>query len=313
MLNGIDISNWQNGIDLSAVPCDFVIMKATQGVSYVSPDFVRQYKQAEEQNKLLGVYHYASGCDVSLEIGNFISTLNKVGAIGKALLVIDWEGAQNPAFGNMGYIEKMLREVKERTGVTPVIYMSKSVCRSNDWSNIVNMGVPLWMAQYADDNPVMLYNLDPWTDNKGMGAFSEYIIHQYTSKGRLPGYIRTLDLDICYLTRDGWKALCTSYDGTGEQTEKQKDFETIVEEVRAGVWGNGTERKNRLLREGYDYDAVQKEVTRRELNSRDIYTVKAGDTLSRIAKKYNTTVKRLAEINNIENVNLIFVGQKLRV
>lgn len=28
-LNGIDISNWQAGIDLTRVPCDFVISKAT--------------------------------------------------------------------------------------------------------------------------------------------------------------------------------------------------------------------------------------------------------------------------------------------
>ena len=43
------------------------------------------------------------------------------------------------------------------------------------------------------------------------------------------------------------------------------------------------------------------------------YTVKAGDTLTKIAKKYNTTVKQLASWNNIKNVNLIHVGQKLRV
>ena len=33
-LNGIDISNWQKGIDLSKVPCDFVICKATEGTGY---------------------------------------------------------------------------------------------------------------------------------------------------------------------------------------------------------------------------------------------------------------------------------------
>ena len=44
-----------------------------------------------------------------------------------------------------------------------------------------------------------------------------------------------------------------------------------------------------------------------------IYTVKAGDTLSAIAEKFDTTVKKLAKINHIEDVNLIFVGQKLKV
>ena len=41
------------------------------------------------------------------------------------------------------------------------------------------------------------------------------------------------------------------------------------------------------------------------------YTVKAGDTLSEIAETHNTTVEKLAELNNIENTDLIFVDQVL--
>ena len=41
------------------------------------------------------------------------------------------------------------------------------------------------------------------------------------------------------------------------------------------------------------------------------YTVKAGDTLSEIAETHNTTVEKLAELNNIENIDLIFVDQVL--
>ena len=41
------------------------------------------------------------------------------------------------------------------------------------------------------------------------------------------------------------------------------------------------------------------------------YTVKKGDTLSEIAVKYKTTVSALAKLNNIKNVNLIYVGQVL--
>ena len=40
MLNGIDISSWQTGIDLSVVPCDFVVIKATGGIGYVNPDHI---------------------------------------------------------------------------------------------------------------------------------------------------------------------------------------------------------------------------------------------------------------------------------
>ena len=41
------------------------------------------------------------------------------------------------------------------------------------------------------------------------------------------------------------------------------------------------------------------------------YTVKKGDTLSAIARKYGTTVSALASLNNIKNVNYIVVGQVL--
>jgi len=41
------------------------------------------------------------------------------------------------------------------------------------------------------------------------------------------------------------------------------------------------------------------------------YTVKKGDTLSKISKKYGVTVKQLAAVNYITNVNLIFPNQVL--
>ena len=43
------------------------------------------------------------------------------------------------------------------------------------------------------------------------------------------------------------------------------------------------------------------------------YKVKNGDTLGEIAKKYKTTVKKLTELNNIDNPNLIQVGQTIKL
>lgn len=43
------------------------------------------------------------------------------------------------------------------------------------------------------------------------------------------------------------------------------------------------------------------------------YTVKKGDTLSGIAKKYGTTVAALAATNSIANPNLIHIGQVLKI
>lgn len=43
------------------------------------------------------------------------------------------------------------------------------------------------------------------------------------------------------------------------------------------------------------------------------YTVRSGDTLSAIAKKYNTTYQEIARKNNISNPNLIYPGQTLKI
>lgn len=45
----------------------------------------------------------------------------------------------------------------------------------------------------------------------------------------------------------------------------------------------------------------------------EYYTVKAGDTLSRIAARYGTDYRTLAKMNAIENPNHILVGQRIRV
>lgn len=43
------------------------------------------------------------------------------------------------------------------------------------------------------------------------------------------------------------------------------------------------------------------------------YIVKKGDTLAKIARQFKTTVKQLAKDNDIVNVNLIKIGQKLKI
>lgn len=43
------------------------------------------------------------------------------------------------------------------------------------------------------------------------------------------------------------------------------------------------------------------------------YTVVKGDTLSKIAKKYGTTVDTLVKLNGIKNKNLINIGQVIKL
>lgn len=200
-MNGIDISRW-NPVDLSKVPCDFVIVKATQGTGYVSPTYKSQIAQADSLGKLLGVYHYASTSGGAIaEAKHFLNTVKDY--IGKAIMVLDWEGEQNSNFKNPEYALSWLRYVKQETGITPFIYMSKSVCRQ--YASVWDASYPLWCAQYKNQQPSG-YQENPWTDAKGFGPWDSPLIFQYSSKGQLDGYSGNLDLDKAYINAELWKA-----------------------------------------------------------------------------------------------------------
>lgn len=200
-MNGIDVASYQAGIDLSAVPCDFVIVKATEGNYYTNPDFTRAYDQAVSLGKKVGVYHYANGiASAETEAAYFLDTIGD--RVGEAVLVLDWEQGSNNAFSNPGYAKTWLDYVFQKTGVRPLIYMSKSVCYGYDWSAVApNHG--LWVAQYANNKPTG-YQSSPWTDSNGYGAWSAPAIFQYTSTGRLAGWNGNLDLNIAYMDGTAW-------------------------------------------------------------------------------------------------------------
>ena len=89
------------------------------------------------------------------------------------------------------------------------------------------------------------------------------------------------------------------------------DIEQIARDVIEGKYGNGEERKQKL---GTLYNEVQAKVNSiygKNVSQETIYIVKSGDTLSAIAKKYNTTYQKIAKDNNISNPNLIYPNQKL--
>lgn len=99
-------------------------------------------------------------------------------------------------------------------------------------------------------------------------------------------------------------------------TPAKKDLTTVVDEVIAGKWGVGQQRKERLERAGYNYSEVQAAVNAKLNNKKPVavtINVKNGDTLSGLAKKYGTTVTNLQNLNGIKNPNKIYAGQKLRV
>ena len=69
------------------------------------------------------------------------------------------------------------------------------------------------------------------------------------------------------------------------------------------------EEEYQLFMSGEYVDATSND----NVNSVESYIVVAGDTLSAIATKYNTTYQELAKINNISDPNSIYVGQIIQL
>ncbi len=57
----------------------------------------------------------------------------------------------------------------------------------------------------------------------------------------------------------------------------------------------------------------QRQAQQQQSSSRSSYTVRSGDTLGQIAKRYGKSVQELAQYNNIKNVNVIRVGQVINI
>lgn len=105
----------------------------------------------------------------------------------------------------------------------------------------------------------------------------------------------------------------------------KRDFEAVARDVKAGKYGNEPNRSKKLRSEGYTDGEIKQiqqmvnKLVKEEKNQSaspvtKIHTVKAGETLSGIAVKYNTTVDNLLKLNpDIKNKNLIRIGQKIRV
>jgi LysM repeat protein len=86
--------------------------------------------------------------------------------------------------------------------------------------------------------------------------------------------------------------------------------------VITGKWGTGKDRQQRLTAAGYDYNAVQKAVNAKLAAKKPAavyYTVRRGDTLSAIARRYGTSVAAIQRLSGIKNPNKIYVGQTIRV
>ncbi len=207
LLKGIDISRYENGINIRALDIDFVIAKATEGVGYMDPNYKEYIETSLNSNKKVGLYHFARpdlGNSAKEEADWFVETVRPY--IKKAILVLDWEKDTS----NTTWAKEFLDEVYAKTEVKPIIYMSASPANSFNWSEVVRGDYGLWIASYGAD-----------TGSPGVPPQNRYwpfyILWQYTSRGYLNGYNKNLDLDYFYGTRTTWDKYANPTNETPEE------------------------------------------------------------------------------------------------
>lgn len=313
MLRGIDISKWQS-VGTGDQAADFVICKATEGTGYVDPSCDKHYQRAKQQGKLLGVYHFARpdlnvGVDGARREAQFF-VKNIKGYIKEAILALDYERA--PYSDDWAYA--FAEEVHKETGVWPMLYASASKINDFKWPKTAKE-CGLWIAGYPSkydvkNPPEPSVNDMPYK----IGAWKFWVIWQYTSSAG------TLDRDIANIDRTAWMKYANPGGTTPAPTPApapapaKKSVDQIADEVIAGKWGNGAERKQKLEAAGYNYNEVQAAVNKKlgiNTGTTISYAVRKGDTLSSIAARYGTTWQKIAKDNNLSNPNLIMPGQRL--
>lgn len=209
-LDGFDISHWQGNIDVAAVPGDFVIIKATEGIDYRYDEMAKKADAALAAGKLIGFYHFAStGSTAEQQAGYFVDYVKSY--VGKALLFLDWEDRSSSKITDEGpsWAKTWLDTVYQLTGVRPLIYMSKYKTTQYDYSSVAQ-DYKLWLARYASKDNAYGYNESPDLGDGYFGAWEKPTLYQYSSTTYLSGYSGNLDVDKFYGTREDWEAMAAS-------------------------------------------------------------------------------------------------------
>lgn len=184
MLKLLDISNHHEGINLGAIlpQVDMVICKATEGLWFVDWTCDKFVQQAIAAGKPFGFFHFADDNDPVHEADYFMQ--HTAGYFGKGVPILDWETSQSPE-----WVNSFVRRVYDVSGVWPWIYANAWRFTENTEQNCMR-----WVAQYPEytEHPTYTEALQyQWPQAPGLvGAW------QFTSKGRLDGYGKNLDLSL---------------------------------------------------------------------------------------------------------------------
>ena len=298
-MKGIDVSSWQELINWGLVKgqIDFAIIRLGYGDNIAKQDdkyFLKNVKGCIDNNIPFGVYIYSyatnlgGNASIQSEIDHCKRLLSQIGK--KPFCVyIDMEDNSTVKLGKTLLTNFALEFCKQITqaGYKAGVYANQNWFQNYlNPSTIASHGYSIWVAKYSTNKPNITSNYDIW---------------QYSDKGKVNGITGNVDMNTMVKNIIG--------------SSTKKSIDELAREVINGKWGNGADRKARLTSAGYNYQEVQNRVNQ-ILSPKpkvEYYIVKSGDNLTKIAKKYGTTVNQLVKWNNIKNPNLIYPNQKIRV
>lgn len=192
-LKGIDVSSWQGDVDWRLVKQEgisFAFIKATEGATYVNPNFSRDWQQSRENGVVRGAYHYFNPKKSAAE--QVSNMRNVVGELlpGDLPVVLDLEGDWSavPINRRMLLVTDWLQQAEQAFGIVPIVYLGFYFARDI----LVTAGQPdlkrhkLWIANYNQvDQPLIPA---PWTT---------WTFWQYSQSGSVRGIAGNVDLNRC--------------------------------------------------------------------------------------------------------------------
>ena len=309
---GIDVSKWNGDFDFMKAKSEGVKFAILRGAYACSKDikFEAYYAACKGLQIPVGVYHYsmANNATEARAEANFLIQNVLKGKQFEYPIYMDVEDKTQAALGKDKLTEIITAfcDTVEKAGYYVGIYSSTSFFQSYTHLNKLER-FDKWVAHWAKScsykGDYGMWQFGGETNEIRSNRVAGVVCDQNYALKDYPKIIKEKGLN-------GYSKN-TAIEGNSKPS---KDVTEIAYEVIDGKWGNGSERKNKLSKAGYDYDVVQKKVNEL-LNAKKevVYTVQKGDTLMYIANKFGTSVDALVKKNDIKNKNLIYVGQKLKI
>ncbi|EDQ95382.1 Lyzozyme M1 (1,4-beta-N-acetylmuramidase), GH25 family [Intestinibacter bartlettii DSM 16795] len=328
---GIDVSNWSGYINWREVRdagIEVAIIQASEGTFYRDPYLHEFYNGAKENGIKVGFYHFfnpGSSPTPSEQARYFVDTIRGLDSDLKLVLDLEQTGGLDNYEVTRQAIE-FLEEVRNYSGLDVAIYTYTNFAQYNLYEGLGLSEYPLWIAQLSEGGP----SPNPIWGNK-------YVAWQYSDTGRVRGINASTDLDLVY---DGM-FLDDREDIPKEQKQPQRIPGTRQEpSTQSGVIYYTVQEGDTLTSIAQKYDTTVHEITvtnsivnpnliyvgevlkiypgnrsiiKRKKVFTTTYIVQSGDTLTSIAIKFDTTVQAIAELNDLQNPNLIYVGEILKI